>query len=95
MAKLSIKVIVAGRNYPLTIDESEKESVELAAQDINKRIQFLKDNYAVKDVQDLLAMTALQVAVKKSSSDASPSAAKVDLTQPTKALSDLLEQLNK
>lgn len=95
MAKLSIKVIVAGRNYPLTIDESEKESVELAAEDINKRIQFLKDNYAVKDVQDLLAMTALQVAVKKASSDTSPSGAKVDLTQPTKALSDLLEQLNK
>lgn len=94
MAKLSIKVVVAGRNYPLTIDESEKESVERAAEDINKRIQFLRDNYAVKDVQDLLAMTALQVAVKKSSSEASPNA-KVDLTEPTKVLSDLLEQLNK
>ena len=94
MAKLSIKVVVAGRNYPLTIDESEKESVERAAEDINKRIQFLRDNYAVKDVQDLLAMTALQVAVKKSSSEASPYA-KVDLTEPTKVLSDLLEQLNK
>ena len=39
-------------------------------------------------------MTALQVAVKKSSSEASPYA-KVDLTEPTKVLSDLLEQLNK
>ena len=35
MAKLSIKVVVAGRNYPLTIDESEKESVERAAEDIS------------------------------------------------------------
>jgi cell division protein ZapA (FtsZ GTPase activity inhibitor) len=94
MAKLSIKVVVAGRNYPLTIDESEKEAVERAAEDINKRIQFLRDNYAVKDVQDLLAMTALQVAVKKATPEAS-SNAKVDLTEPTKALNELLEQLNK
>ena len=68
--------------------------MERAAEDINKRIQFLRDNYAVKDVQDLLAMTALQVAVKKSSSEASPNA-KVDLIEPTRVLSDLLEQLNK
>lgn len=94
MANLSIKVVIAGRNYPLTIDESEKASVERAAEDINKRIQFLKDNYAVKDVQDLLAMTALQVAVKKPSADASPQA-KVDLSAPTKALEELLEQLSK
>jgi cell division protein ZapA (FtsZ GTPase activity inhibitor) len=94
MAKLSIKVVVAGRNYPLTIDESEKESVERAAEDINKRMQFLRDNYAVKDVQDLLAMTALQVAVKKATPESS-SNVKVDLAQPTQALTDLLEQLNK
>ncbi len=94
MANLSLKVVIAGRNYPLTIDESEKASVERAAEDINKRIQFLKDNYAVKDVQDLLAMTALQVAVKKPSADTSPKA-KVDLSAPTKALEELLEQLSK
>lgn len=94
MAKLSIKVVVAGRNYPLTIEESEKQTVELAAEDINKRIQFLRDNYAVKDVQDLLAMTALQVAVKKGNSETSTNA-KVDMTKPTQALTDLLEQLNK
>lgn len=94
MAKLSIKVVVAGRNYPLTIDESEKESVEKAAEDINRRIQLLRDNYAVKDVQDLLAMTALQIAVKKQSSEPVASV-QVDLSVPEKALEELLEQLDK
>jgi cell division protein ZapA (FtsZ GTPase activity inhibitor) len=94
MAKLSIKVVVAGRTYPLTVEETEEAGVQEAANDINKRIQFLKDNYAVKDVQDLLAMTALQVAVKKG--EASPSAAiQQDLSAPSQALEALLEALNK
>lgn len=66
--KLSIKVVVAGRSYPLSVQESEKDKVLKAAEDINKAIQTLKDNYAVKDMQDLLAMTTLQLASKKSGS---------------------------
>ena len=64
MAKLSLKVVVAGRTYPLSVEEAEKEKVMNAAADINKAIKLLQDNYAVKDMQDLLAMTALQLASK-------------------------------
>tara|TARA_B110000503_G_scaffold126334_1_gene194831 strand:- start:167 stop:451 length:285 start_codon:yes stop_codon:yes gene_type:complete len=65
MSKLSIKVVVAGRTYPLSVSQDEKEKVINAAADINKAINLLKDNYAVKDMQDLLAMTALQLASKE------------------------------
>ena len=64
MAKLSLKVVVAGRTYPLSVEESEESRVQKAANDINKAIKLLQDNYAVKDMQDLLAMTALQLASK-------------------------------
>lgn len=64
MAKLSLKVVVAGRTYPLSVSEDEQEKVMKAAEDINKAIKLLQDNYAVKDMQDLLAMTALQLASK-------------------------------
>ena len=67
MSKLSIKVVVAGRTYPLTVNESEQEKVMKSAEDINKAIKLLQDNYAVKDMQDLLAMTALQLASKSGS----------------------------
>ena len=73
MAKLSIEVKVAGRTYPLSIEESEKETVLNAAADINKAIKLLKDNYAVKDMQDLLAMTSLQLATKKNTNDSTTS----------------------
>ena len=64
MAKLSLKVVVAGRTYPLSVEESEEKRVLKSASDINKAIKLLQDNYAVKDIQDLLAMTALQLASK-------------------------------
>ncbi|MGC6432931.1 MAG: cell division protein ZapA [Crocinitomicaceae bacterium] len=67
MAKVSLKVVVAGRTYPLTLNEEEKEKVLNAADEINKAIKLLQDNYAVKDMQDLLAMTALQLATKSKS----------------------------
>lgn len=82
MGKLSIKVVVAGRTYPLTINEGEETKVVKAAEDINKAIKTLQDNYAVKDMQDLLAMTALQLASKSSkttnSSDATPDFSEIE-----------------
>jgi cell division protein ZapA len=64
MGKVSIKVLVAGRTYPLTVSEGEQEKVLKAAEDINKGIELLRQNYGVKDPQDLLAMTALQLVSK-------------------------------
>ncbi len=68
MGKISIKVLVGGRTYPLTVSENEQEKVMKAAEDINKGIDLLRQNYGVKDPQDLLAMTALQLVSKGQSS---------------------------
>jgi cell division protein ZapA (FtsZ GTPase activity inhibitor) len=74
MNKLSVKVIIAGRTYPLTINESEEEKVHAAVRLINSSIKQLQENYAVKDMQDLLAMTALQLATKDASNSVSKGA---------------------
>lgn len=101
MAKLSLKVVVAGRTYPLSVNESEEQRVLKAAEDINKSIKMLQDNYAVRDVQDLLAMTALQLASKSDSakSEAPKPSGEADsskfneLQQRLEKLSDELDQL--
>ena len=67
MGKVSLKVTIAGRTYPLNIKESEKDGVISAVSDINRSIENLKKNYAVKDPQDLIAMTALQLIMKSDS----------------------------
>lgn len=69
---ISIKVVVAGRTYPLTVTDGEEEKVYKAADDINKSIKILQENYAVKDMQDLLAMTALQLSAKSSNKESIP-----------------------
>jgi len=66
MEKISLKVIIAGRTYPLTIKKEEESAILAAAEKINSNIKKLQGSYAVKDMQDLLAMTALQLALQKS-----------------------------
>ena len=61
MSKVSLKTTIAGRTYPLNVLETEQNKVLKAADDINKAIELLSKSYAVKDTQDLLAMSALQL----------------------------------
>ena len=56
MGKVSLKVVIAGRTYPLTIKEEEEAAIKGAAERINSNIKKLQGAYAVKDMQDLLAM---------------------------------------
>jgi cell division protein ZapA len=65
VSNVSIKVTIAGRTYPLTIEVSEESAVKSAADNINASIKNLQENYAVKDAQDLLAMSALQLLVEQ------------------------------
>ena len=94
MAKISLKVNIAGRSYPLTINESEKQGVLSAVERINLAIEHLKKNYAVKDPQDLIAMTALQLIIKKDSNQKSSNNAVQDLGPIDQALQSLSKQLD-
>ena len=94
MGQLSIKVNIAGRTYPLTIERSEEEMIRKAADNINASIKDLKENYAVKDIQDLLAMTALQLSTKSTTISKEVDDDKVanELKTLNKELSDFLEK---
>jgi cell division protein ZapA len=64
MDKLKIKISVADRVYPLTIDPSREEGLRKAAKSIEVMVKQLEKSYAVRDKQDVLAMCALQFAAK-------------------------------
>ena len=57
--KLSIKVSVAGRIYPLAIERDEEENVRKAVKLINEKVSEFEKNFDIKDKTDLLAMVAL------------------------------------
>jgi cell division protein ZapA (FtsZ GTPase activity inhibitor) len=60
MSELTISVIIADRQYKLTINLEEEENVRKAASLLNGTIKDFAQNYSFKDKQDLLAMAALQ-----------------------------------
>ena len=60
---LKIKVTIAGRVYPIRINnENEEEGMRKAANKINDLVAKFEKNYEVSDKQDVLAMCALQFA---------------------------------
>lgn len=62
--KLSIKVKILERLYPLLIEWNEEEKIRNAANKINEIVLRFKQHYTDKDNQDLLAMACLQFASK-------------------------------
>jgi cell division protein ZapA (FtsZ GTPase activity inhibitor) len=62
--QLKIKLSIADRVYPLTIDPSQEEGLRLAAKKIEQMIKRFESSYAVRDKQDVLAMSALQFAAQ-------------------------------
>jgi cell division protein ZapA (FtsZ GTPase activity inhibitor) len=89
--KLSIRVNVADRYYPLKVERDDEEKIRRAARLINEKVLQYKQRYTDKDVQDFLAMAALQFVIKlseeeeKLSSDYLPDALK-ELTQKIDAV---------
>jgi cell division protein ZapA len=64
--KLSIRVNVADRYYPLKVERDNEEKIRRAARLINEKVLQYKQRYTDKDVQDFLAMAALQFVIKLS-----------------------------
>jgi len=62
--KLSIRINIAERYYPLKIERKDEEKIRSAARLINEKVLQYKQKYIDKDAQDFLAMAALQFVIK-------------------------------
>ena len=61
---LKIKLTIADRLYPLTIQPEQEEGLRKASKKIEEMIKRFEKSYAVRDKQDVLAMCALQFAAQ-------------------------------
>ena len=62
--KLKIKLSIADRVYPLTVEMFQEEGLRSASKKIDAMIKQFEQSYAVRDKQDVLAMCALQFAAQ-------------------------------
>ncbi len=94
--KLKIKISIADRVYPLTVDPSQEEGLRSASKKIDAMIKQFEENYAVRDKQDVLAMCALQFAAqaeqRKLDVSVDTESAIQRLTEMDKRLGDLLDR---
>ncbi len=60
MSSITVKINIAGRIYPLTIDKTEEERVKNVVNKIKDDLLSLENTYSVKDSKDLLAMLVFQ-----------------------------------
>jgi cell division protein ZapA len=88
--KLKIKLSIADRVYPLTIDPSQEEGLRKAAKNIEQLAKKFEQNYAVRDKQDVLAMCALQFASKIEQKGIDQIEGTKEAEERLKALSDLV-----
>jgi len=83
-----IKISIADRVYPLTVNPSQEEGLRLAAKKIEEMIKRFEKSYAVRDKQDVLAMCALQFAAQVEQKS-------IDKETDTKVTEDKLNALNR
>lgn len=86
--KLKIKLSIADRVYPLTIDPKQEEGLRKAAKNIDNLAKKFEQNYAVRDKQDVLAMCALQFASKIEQGGINESESIKEAKQRLRALED-------
>jgi len=89
---LKIKLSIADRVYPLTINPSQEEGLRLATKKIEEMIKKFEQSYAVRDKQDVLAMCALQFAAQVEQKQIDKSSDTQETEEKLKALDRLLQE---
>jgi cell division protein ZapA len=88
--KLKIKISIADRVYPLTVDPNQEEGLRSASKKIDAMIKQFEQNYAVRDKQDVLAMCALQFASQVEQKQIDKSSVEESTMLKLEQLNDLL-----
>ncbi|MDO5981330.1 cell division protein ZapA [Flavivirga spongiicola] len=88
--KLKIKLSIANRVYPLTIEANQEEGLRKAAKNIEAMIKQFEQSYSVRDKQDVLAMCALQFASQVEQDSINKDNVNEHVEDKLNALNDLL-----
>jgi cell division protein ZapA len=91
--KLSIRINIAERFYPLRIESDEEEKVRLAAKTISDKLQSLKQKQPTRDVQDWLAMVCLWFAMKLVDRDKNQAADSQEMDVAVQGIRELEQQI--
>jgi len=92
--KLSIKINIGNKYYPMRINRSEEEIIRKSAKIINDKLTQYQNKYTERDPFDLLAMTSLQFVKQfiECNNKNDISSLNEELKQINEGLEDFIEQ---
>ncbi len=94
MAEVSLKVFIAGRTYPITVKQEEEQVVLNAAKMITDKVKEMEQSYAIRDRQDLLAMSALNLLVAQQITPGKSSGLEKEIHQLDLFITEYLQKEN-
>jgi hypothetical protein len=92
MSEVSLKINIAGLEYPLRIKDDDVDNVEKAAELINGKITEFEKNYSVKEKRDVLAMVMLQLVSQLQQQDRTKSEELIKLQSLLDELNGMVKQ---
>ena len=92
MDDITINITLLERPYRLSVARADEEKVRKAGNLINERVKYYSKQYAYKDVQDLLSMTALQFATSMVKMEAELNYRDQNLGRKLQELNNLLSE---
>jgi len=93
MEKLSIKIRIGDRDYPMKVLAEEEERVRRAGKIINEKINIYKEKFGIDEQQDLLAMVAFDSVVDKINTEGNSNSTDSFLLEKLKSLNQDITQL--
>jgi hypothetical protein len=90
---LKIKINIANRIYPMTINRDAEENIRKSVKKIEERLKFYEKNYAIKDRQDLLAMCLIEIAAKLESVNDSDTKDNNDVERKLSSIESALSEI--
>jgi cell division protein ZapA (FtsZ GTPase activity inhibitor) len=92
MEDKAITVLIAERQYRLTVGVEELDLVQKAAKLIDQKVKEYAQSYAFKDKQDLLAMIVLQFTTALLTEESKPKTIPEDLINRLKDVDKVLTE---
>ncbi len=92
MEKLSVKIKISDREYPMKVSPEEEERIRKAGKLINEKIKVYREKFGIDDKQDLLAMVAFDSVVDRLESEGQLHSTDYGIVERLKSLNQTLSK---
>ena len=90
MEKLSVKIKISDREYPMKVSIEEEERIRKAGKLINEKLRIYREKFGIDDKQDLLAMVAFDSIVDRMESEGQLQSSDDGIVERLKSLNQTL-----